>query len=78
MMPSTDNPQLSRQLHPWIYRTIFVLAVILIFAAWGFFEEFPSDLRQGAVFRRKAAVPCAVRRLPRREWYRRRSRPQCD
>ena len=36
-MTNTGNSQSSKQLHPWIYRTIVVLAVILILSAWGFF-----------------------------------------
>ena len=31
-----DDPQCSDQLHPWIYRTIVALTLLLVLAAWGF------------------------------------------
>jgi hypothetical protein len=38
MTENTDReaPRCSDQLHPWIYRTIVALAMLLVLAAWGF------------------------------------------
>jgi len=41
MSKTSQRPkQASDQLHPWIYRTIVGLALILILSAWGFFGPY--------------------------------------
>jgi hypothetical protein len=48
-MTDHDNRQSSDQLHPWIYRTIVVLALILVLSAWGFFGGGYSGLALSVV-----------------------------
>jgi hypothetical protein len=48
-MTDHDNPQYSDQFHPWIYRNIVVLALILVLSAWSFFGGGYSGLALSVV-----------------------------
>jgi hypothetical protein len=48
-MTDHDNLKCSDQLHPWIYRIIVVLALILVLSAWDFFGGGYSGLALSVV-----------------------------
>ena len=49
MMTNNGNLRSSDKLHPWIYRTIVALALILVLSAWGFFGGGYSGLALAVV-----------------------------
>jgi hypothetical protein len=44
-----DDRRVSDQLHPWIYRTIVALSLLLVLSAWGFFGSGNSGLALAVV-----------------------------
>ena len=71
---SGDNPQGSDQLHPWIYRTIVALVLILVLSVWGFSGNEHTGLALAVVsafFLIAVAIPVLLWRIWRKDTDRR-------